>query len=1327
MAVALRAQAGSFLALVLLVGCTAGAETRPAQSSIPFEAVNPPPTCEAVGCAGATVDTLTGEYRVDEEDLIFPAGLFGVELNRSYRSGNDQIGWFGKGWSTVFETTITEAPQGGVTINAPAGLTPLWNPTDAPDGWRVAGSPIVDRDQSGAHALRWPTGELWTFGLTGNLERVDSPFEDTVTVTYSGNVPVRISSTQGVSIAFSANSTGLIERAESTDGRSTTYSYEGSDLTGVQRPIGDLTYRSVGGLLRERTGDGTTVEVTYDQNRVVEQKAPDQLLMKFEYNGNSTLVHSGTTTETFVHDDNRLVERQLNGMAVERRTFDPFGHLASATTLGADGTAASTTERKYDGDRLVVETVDGIATEFAYDDLGRVSGIATEGEDPVSLGYDEGLLPTTITSGDSVRSLEYSKGRLTKSIGQDRPVEFDHDDLGNTTGITTAGETLTFTFDPEGNVVTTTTPLGTTSRSEWEPGRREIRSIDGVGRQTKSEYDLAGREIRHVDGAGRLSTTSYDRAGRVLQHVSSAGFTTKYRYSADGDLVEYTTPSGRWAFDSGVDAGVRTETVTAPDGSRTITKYDLADRVLTTETLHADRSMAQTKQFQYDLSRVTLVTTDEVDSVEKTSLTYDDGGRVSTISKVLDGVAYSSQTFEYEHGRLTVVVDGDRRTEYTYDPSGQLIRLVDESGDRSAKYRDGLMVERTTKDGTDHFSYDPDEQLSTVTQADGTTVEWGYDRAGRPIERKVGNAVTTFGWSPLDQLTSYRDPAGNAWTYDYSPLGLLTEAVEPGGNVARYEYLNNLVSDIVFDRDGDDRHDEFEYGTDGVLIRAKVDGDTTEVERDPLGRVSSIKRGDDNEIWSYDAAGRVNRVRVSKDLTASISYDALDQITAIDSSDEKLLTATYDGTDLLSVQARDRDPIEIGRTGGRLTSVSWKDDRRVDLTWDATTLNISTNGEAPTQTYEFTGDQLNRFTSGDDSVEVTTRANGSIDELIYRTNDEQGSAKFDDLGRPYQLAQEDKRVELKYDAESRISQIDSTKDNSSETTTVSFEADGRKIEGPDWIAKNLYSETGFLRASLPSDLSPPAAATDPFVSLISTGALDQVGLESPEPNPVGGISDLLRATTPFLEAPLGLRDIKRFAERMAYRAIYEAAPTFQIFDDQFVRLPILNPENGELAEYNPFIEGAVTGLVLGALDHVRDGDSGLMSRAVNALGNAVGGAVNVIGGSVVWLLDHSEIPIVLALAACSFQPELCAAVAFVRTAIAAVNLVRAVIPAVDSGAASCWDRELGSCISSVWTVGTAVYTFGQEATTGTSARRSAALAQRLVRGPRSRSEPALSL
>ncbi|NRR31473.1 LysM peptidoglycan-binding domain-containing protein [Oxalobacteraceae bacterium] len=226
-------------------------------------------------------------------------------------------------------------------------------------------------------------------------------------------------------------------------------------------------------------------------------------------------------------------------------------------------------------------------------------------------------------------------------------------------------------------------------------------------------------------------------------------------------------------------------------------------------------------------------------------------------------------SYTYEAGQLSLVTDaaGDRvYYSYTDGNLSQIRTVPADTGQQSSKilytYDSNRLttvtIDLTPGDNADAKTYTTtytyrgtSNQIASVTQADGTTLTFGYTQL----------PATTGPWL----LTMVTDGLGQKTTYDYSVPGSTTVA-DPMGYKTVYKYdlkgqLTDVIAPVVA---GVNQKTSFVYDTDGNILS------TT----DPRGLTTVYQYdGNGNRVYERNAAGN----------TVTRSYDPVSN---------KLLTET---------------------------------------------------------------------------------------------------------------------------------------------------------------------------------------------------------------------------------------------------------------------------------------------------------------------------------------------------------------------------------------------------------------------------------------------------
>lgn len=363
-----------------------------------------------------------------------------------------------------------------------------------------------------------------------------------------------------------------------------------------------------------------------------------------QYDGRGQFLLSTTNAEG--HTDNVEYDRRYGAprvytdpnAAAMRWEYDSFGR--ASRTVAADGTAVSFEyaycsatvacpgRAKYRITQTPVNAAGGIngpwtrqyfdeldrsvATETAgfdagsvisatqvYDDLGRVRQTtrpAFQGQSQAATTYAYDILgrPVSVTGPDgAVSSIEYSG---LQTIARD-PLNKARTTIKDSQGriakvIDPVGATITYEYDPFGNLAQTTDSANNATRMTYDiRGNKTAMLAPNLG-YWEYEYDAFGQLVRQKDGRGQTSSFVYDRLGRMLTSIepdltanwaydncvkgigslctesSPSGFARTYSYDALGRLsgTSVMIDNVSYATSVGYDADGRVATLGYPNG-----------------------------------------------------------------------------------------------------------------------------------------------------------------------------------------------------------------------------------------------------------------------------------------------------------------------------------------------------------------------------------------------------------------------------------------------------------------------------------------------------------------------------------------------------------------------------------------------------------------------------------------------------------------------------------------------------------------------------------------------------------------------------------------
>jgi RHS repeat-associated protein len=546
------------------------------------------------------------------------------------------------------------------------------------------------------------------------------------------------------------------------DGNVTTSTYLGDQLVHeiVTDPAGnvisDTTYEydEDGNVTTMVDGDGNTTTSTYLGDQLVHEIVTDrdgnlirETSYEYDEDGNVITTVDGdgkTTTQTYLGD--QLVHEVVtnsDGDIVSDTTFvdDEDGNVK--TTIDGDG---NTTVNIYLGDQLaeeVVKDIHGVVvldTHFLYDLDGNVTS-RTDGD---------GNVTTSVYLGDQLMHQEVrnAAGQVASSV------DFTYDHDGYVASETDGdGNSTVYTRDVDGNVLSMTTPLGTTTYHYDKDGNRTF-LLDPLGRSIVYAYD-----------GNRLATAIWYNANGSVANVLS------YGYDEDGNLTSASNNAGSYTFH--YDGDELTQEVTPAGVVINFTQHDeqgnatqISDSFGATVTAHYNAD-----------GRLDHTTYSDAGSQAREDMVYDNAGLLVSQSRYADtaGTTLVGTTAVGYHGPVLIGVlqhsDGAgivlASFTYGYDTAGW------------------LTSESTNGANTIGYGYDGAGQLM---QAGDQT--WGYDPNGNPNtggavvagnNQLVSDGTWTYSYDAAGNVISRSDAtAEETWTYSYDTVNELVSATETG-------------------------------------------------------------------------------------------------------------------------------------------------------------------------------------------------------------------------------------------------------------------------------------------------------------------------------------------------------------------------------------------------------------------------------------------------------------------------------------------------------------------------------------------------------------------
>ncbi len=680
-------------------------------------------------------------------------------------------------------------------------------------------------------------------------------------------------------------------------GMTTTYTYDGSlripSTVSIDGELRMSRVLSADGLVLSATdSDGVTVDFEYSPLRQV-TAIIDGLgnRTEFEYDGAG----------------NRTLTRSPLGN-VTRWGYDANNRLVSATNALGD-----TSTWSYDDAGRVSSVTDrrGFSTTYTYDDDGYRASMTDPRNNTTSYGYDwDERSMSTIRPGGATSIVDHGLMWRVESYTdpEGRTTTTSYDSSGRPiASVAPDGTVNGVVYGPGGEVASRTDAAGRDTSYTYDDFGRVVRIDHPGGEFELMEYDVRSRVVAATSSVRGRTEMVYSNADRLVSVTNAEGLTTTYTYDAVGRVSQSTTPDGTAVME--YDADSRLTATVSQSGERVEMTYDAVGRMLS--TTDPDGVALQTT---YDESG--QITSIRRGADAPVTLTYDGVGLVSVTDQAGGTTAYSydgrnnrtgltdqagnTWTFGYNLAdQPTSVTDPlDRTTTFTYDGNGRLAATADPSGRVTANVYDaqtGELVVMTTAETSTSYTYDAAGRVDSVSTPDGS-VEWLYNSDGLPVSvTEPDGSVTQYEWDAAGNRTATITPSGERIEIDRNIYGQASAITSSGGTIS-YDYdedqrpVSATFSDgharsytyedgrltaygdgadnwsLSYDAsarlssiDGADSA-SYEYGTDGTLLSATVNGASFGYGLDSVGNIVSSTTDGMARSFGHDAANQITSV-----------------------------------------------------------------------------------------------------------------------------------------------------------------------------------------------------------------------------------------------------------------------------------------------------------------------------------------------------------------------------------------------------------------------------------------------------------------------------------
>ncbi len=918
--------------------------------------------------SGHDINFGTGNKYHVETDLNLPGPGLPLVFKRTYNSQSTATGILGYGWTTSIGEylDLNSLPEKIVLIQS--GGRHVHFLSDGSGAWiNESGKVRTITTITDGYQLTEPSGSVLLFNSSGNITEKRDKNNNSLVYAYTGTQLTSITDNFGRSMTLNYNANGFLETLVS--------------------PIGTFTYE---------------YDPDPDNNNLITLTKPDSTTRIYHYEDtNDDHNLTGITDEadirlfTVGYDTSDRAETSSLAGGTDPVRIDYLADLQR--TITKTGDPATTDDDIVTNYQLVVQN--GVVRVQSFDgpgcsSCGSGTDSAYEYNDP-----RHNITQVTDANGNiTTTSYEYdpTTGSLTKKtqieapgLAEERTTVWDYDPAtGRVTQITRASvanpgqdaiTTITYVSDANGETITTT-------ETGYEKDSDNI--INPITRSTVRVEDTIGR-VLSIDGP-RTDVTDVT----TFTYYPN----TPDQYWNRGHLETVTNALGHITTYSNYNAFGQAMRITPPDGPVIILQYHHS----TGRLAFKQQGVITTLYDYYPNGRLQRINS----SQNIISYTYTDSGKPKTIS---DGMG-NKITYIYDPYEISgkpermEIHDPDNQlqhfVEYAYEDTGNLdkttqadgsIELLDYDAVGQLKFKtnplgivtkynyDALnrqkeMIENQydvvpdpangTENTTTLYTYDSNDNLKTVTDAEDKVTTYTYDDFGRKTSRMAPDTgLTTYQYDLAGNLLSSTDSNGITTTYQYDELGRLTDIMFPdstqniayrfdengfigqlttmvdstGSTIYQYDLYSRLYQETRT-QDGLSFTTEYHYGSNGAPGRIRYPGE------------NSPYREEINYTYEHN---RISRVK-AKDgtLVQNIVYKPLGQIESMEhvlrGHDSLYVTNSYNLLYRLSNTTIDNDGHEIIY------------DRAYDY-YDTGHVQSITDNIDPTASQSFTYDDLGRL------------------------------------------------------------------------------------------------------------------------------------------------------------------------------------------------------------------------------------------------------------------------------------------------------------------------------------------------------------------------------
>ncbi|HMU08688.1 MAG TPA: RHS repeat-associated core domain-containing protein [Ferruginibacter sp.] len=595
---------------------------------------------------------------------------------------------------------------------------------------------------------------------------------------------------------------------------------------------------------------------------------------------------------------------------------------------------------QYQPNKYLLTEPDG--TKFYFDNSTHKR--VTRKEDPngnyINFNYTDTLLTSLInTAGQTISFTYNSNGDLATVVD----------------AIAAPARTYTYTYESNGNLKQVTDPMGGTNKYSYLING-PMKTMTDKNNNTVDIIYFSDFSISEIIGCNKRISFSYDTSTNitiVTDHLASGNNqVTKYGYKKSGSQVWLSSISGNCCgFNMSFEYDDNGNKIKETDANGNVYNYtyDSSGNML---TMKDPLSRISTFTYSATYNQVTSFT-DPKGHVY--IMIYDAAGNLTQLTEPGNNIytaAYNA------NGDIISSTDPKGNVyAYSYDAYGNPVSVSGPNGYHASLANDArgnLLAFTDARNNTHTAEYDILNRLKKIIDPVNNSVKLNYDAEGNVISLiNKNNETSLLGYDASNRIVQLTDVMGKKTYAVYDGMNNLTGIINALGHSVKFSYdTRNRLTGIT---DPQGNNSSLNYDANGNITSISLpDGETINYTYDPLNRLTSM----------HDINGAI----------ANFSYDRNNNITRYTNGAGADITAEYDSLDRLK---KITDPLGnsyllLYDRNSNITSVTDRNGFTSNYTYDSldrVKTMTDNNGFTVTRTYDAAGniislkDQNNNITS----------------------------------------------------------------------------------------------------------------------------------------------------------------------------------------------------------------------------------------------------------------------------------------------------------------------------------------------------------------------------